>query len=60
MLSLTQQPQQSKDVEAKLKDLIPWLTQLRDNLTKANSDPEEAERREQLKLSVLHLDHLLW
>jgi len=45
---LTASYQQSKDVEDKLVDLIPWLTKLKDNATSATADGnhEEAKRRE--------------
>ncbi|KAF9781009.1 hypothetical protein BJ322DRAFT_1082678 [Thelephora terrestris] len=48
---------QFKDVEDKLKDLIPWLTKLKETLTKAESDPKEAERREQLKRSLEDIEN---
>jgi len=42
--------QQSKDVQDKLGDLIPWLVKLKDSVTTAgaNGNHEEAKRREQL------------
>ena len=42
--------QQSKDVEEKLEELIPWLTKLKDGVTTPGADDnhEEAERRERL------------
>ena len=47
---LTHPFQQSKDVEDKLKDLIPWLVKLKDSVATANANGnhEEAERRKQL------------
>ena len=43
----------------KLEDLFPWVTKLKDSLTKANpkSDREEAERRTQLAKFALHLPY---
>lgn len=43
-------PQESKDVEDKLEDLIPWLTKLRGsvNTVHPNDNREDVERREQL------------
>lgn len=48
---LTESPQQSKDIEDKLAELILWLTKLKDSATLASADGDhgEAERREQLK-----------
>ena len=42
--------QESKDVEEKLGDLIPWLAKLRDSVTtvSAEDNHEEADRREKL------------
>jgi len=47
---LTDFSQQSKDVNDKLNELIPWLTKLREGLAKvdANDDQQEVERRIQL------------
>ena len=47
---LTDFSQQSKDVEDKLGDLIPWLIKLKDSVTTASADGnhEETKRREQL------------
>ena len=50
--------QELKGVKEKLEDLVPWLTALDECLKKANSDPQEAERREKLKRSVLHIGYL--
>lgn len=54
---LTQRSQQSKDVENKLRDLIPWLTRLKDGVAthSAGGNHEEAERRKQLTRFVSHL-----
>ena len=51
---LTFLSQESKDVEDKLKDLIPWLVKLKDGAATASADDnhEEAKRREQLTLCV--------
>ena len=56
-ISLTHPPQQSKDIEDKLRDLIPWLTKLENTVTTGNLDtnPEEAARREQLTRLALAL-----
>jgi hypothetical protein len=56
----TGSPQQSKDVEEKLGDLIPWLTKLKDSatLTSADGNHEETERREQLRRCVQHFRRL--
>ena len=53
---LTDASQESKDVEDRLESLIPWLTKLKDSVTKSGADctHEEAERREQLTRFVLH------
>jgi len=58
---LTDSLQQSKDVEDKLGDLIPWLAKLKDSamLTSVDGNREEAERREQLKRYVQHLRRLV-
>lgn len=42
--------QESKDVEDKVGDLIPWLTKLRGSVAAASADGnvEEAQRREKL------------
>ena len=58
---LTDSPQQSKDVEEKLADLILWLTKLKDSATLASTDSDrgEAERREQLKRYVQLLRRLV-
>lgn len=47
---LTHPFQQSKDVEEKLGDLIPWLAKLKDSVavTGADGNHEEAERRGRL------------
>jgi hypothetical protein len=54
-------PQQSKDVEDKLRDLIPWLMKLKDTatLTSVNGNHEEGERREQLRRCVQHFRRLV-
>jgi len=51
---LTASYQQSKEVEDKLADLIPWLTKLKENATSATADGnhEEAKRREILTQCV--------
>ena len=56
-IPLIHSPQECKDVEEKLGDLIPWLIKLKDSLTtpKADNNPEEAERRENLTRFVSHL-----
>ena len=48
--------QESKDVEEKLGDLIPWLTKLKDNVMapSAEDNREEMERLEQLTRFPLH------
>ena len=48
--SLTDTPQESKNIEDQLESLLPWLTRLKDSMTKSGADStrEEAERREQL------------
>jgi len=47
--SLTDLSQESKDVEAKLGELIPWLIKLKDSVTASvDGNHEEAERREKL------------
>ena len=51
---LTDLFQQSKDVEDKLRDLIPWLTKLKDSVTTAGVDGDEAIRREELTRCVSH------
>lgn len=53
---LTDLLQQCKDVEDKLKDLIPWLTKLKDSVmaTSADGNHEETKRLEQLTQCVLH------
>lgn len=50
-------PQESKDVEEKLGDLIPWLNKLKGSVTTARPDDsrEEAERHEQLTRFVSRL-----
>jgi len=57
---LTDAPQESKDVEDKLGSLTPWLTKLRDSVTKGGADctHEEAERRDRLTRFVLYLRYL--
>jgi len=55
---LTDSLQESQGVTGNLEDLILWVATLKDNLTNASGDPEEAERREKLKQFVLHLDYL--
>jgi len=54
---LTPLPQQIKDIEDKLEDLIPWLTKLKDTVTKASfdDDHEEEARRERLTRFASHL-----
>lgn len=49
MISLTYPSQQSKDVEDKLRDLIPWLTKLENTTATAGlgTSPEETAGREQ-------------
>ena len=46
--------QDCKDVEEKLKDLVPWVEKLLETLAKpgSNDDSEEVERRSQLEKSV--------
>ena len=46
--------QESKDVEDKLKDLIPWLVKLKNSAATASTDDnqEEAKRHEQLTQCV--------
>jgi len=55
--SLTDSSQQIQDVKDKLADLAPWVTKLKDSLTKANAedDHEEVERRAQLAKFASHL-----
>ena len=57
--SLIDTPQESKEVEGKLENLIPWLTKLKDSVTRSDADGthEEAERREQLTRFVSRLRH---
>ena len=57
--SLTDYPQEIRDVKDKLEDLTPWVIKLKDSLTKAyaKDDREEVERRGQLEKSVSHLSH---
>ena len=52
---LTHIPQQCKDVEDKLGDLIPWLIKLKGivMIADANGNYEEMERRKQLTRFVL-------
>ena len=57
--TLTDSLQEFKGVRDKLEDLVPWLTTLKESLTRASDDSQEAERREQLKRSVSSLDYLL-
>jgi len=54
LASLTDLPQESKDVEAKLEELIPWLIKLKGSVTTASADNnhEEAERWEKLTQCV--------
>jgi len=49
--------QQFQDVKDKLEDLVPWVTKLKDALTKADAkdDREEVNRRAQLAKFVSHL-----
>ena len=49
-ISLTCPSQGYKDVEAKLEDLVLWLTRLKNTVTTTSvgDNREEAERREQL------------
>ena len=58
---LTESSQQSKDIEDKLGDLIPWLAKLneRTTLTSIDGNHEEAERRAQLKGCVQHFRRLV-
>jgi len=58
---LTHLPQQIKDIEDKLGDLIPWLTKLKDTVTKTgvDGDHEEAVRRERLTRFASHLRYLI-
>lgn len=51
---LTDSYQESKDVEDKLSDLIPWLKRLKDNAVPIGADGshEEVERREKLRRYV--------
>ena len=58
--SLTYLSQQSKDIEDNLRDLIPWLTKLKDTVTTpvADGNHEEAERRERLTRCVSYFDGL--
>ena len=60
-IPLTHGSQQSKDIEEKLGDLIPWLTKLKDSVATPSADGnlEEAERRKQLTQLVSHLFHLV-
>ena len=53
--------QDSKDVEEKLGDLIPWLVKLKENVpvVSADADPEDAERDEQLTRFVSYSYHLI-
>jgi len=55
--SLTDLSQESKDVEDKLGELIPWLIKLENSVMAASADGnrEEAERRENLTQYVSHL-----
>jgi hypothetical protein len=56
-ISLTHLPQDSKDVEEKLGDLIPWVLKLKESVpaASADGDPEGAKRDEQLILFVSYL-----
>ena len=57
--SLTDSSQQMQDMKDKLEDLIPWVTKLKDSLTKVNlDDHEEAERRTQLAEFASHFRYL--
>jgi len=51
---------QFQDVKDKLEGLVPWVTKLKDTLTKADAkdDREEVERRAQLAKFVSHLWHV--
>ena len=55
-ISLTSIFQECKDVEEKLRDLIPWLTKLKGSMmtTRADENHEDVERREQLTRSVTY------
>ena len=57
VISLTCSPQQSKDVEEKLRDLIPWLAALESAVATETLDinPEEVLRRQQLTRLASHL-----
>jgi hypothetical protein len=52
--------QESRGVEDKFRDLIPWLVKLKDSVTTASVDGnhEEAKRREQLTRSASYLRYL--
>lgn len=60
-ISLTHLFQDSKDVEEKLDDLIPWLVKLKENVpgVSADADSEDAKRDEQLTLFVSYSYHLI-
>ena len=47
---LTYLPQECKDIEENLEDLVLWLTKLKDIMATTNTDenPQEPERRKQL------------
>ena len=57
MTSLMCPPQQSKDVEDKLKDLDLWLSKLENTVTTTSLEinPEEAARRERFTRFALRL-----
>jgi hypothetical protein len=59
--SLTDTPQESKDIEDQLESLLPWLARLKDGVTKSGVDSthEEAERREQLTRFGSHPHYLI-
>jgi hypothetical protein len=56
MISLKYPSQGCKVVEETLRDLVTWLTKLKDSIltTTADDDREEAERREQLTRFLSH------
>ena len=60
-ISLMDSSQEYQDVQEKLRDLIPWLTNLKDNLMTpcTNDNREEVERRERLIRYLSHFTILL-
>ena len=44
--------QENQGVKENLEDLVSWVVQLKENLTKASGGPEDAKRREQLRQFV--------